>query len=441
MKKSIYNTYIHFDNGDTLLYNAYEDTFAVIPSSSLQGCDVEALQPDEIMNRFPTLYNDMKKAGMLVNDDKDEAACLRKRIELIDNDPTLFQLHVNPTVDCNFRCWYCYEDHKAGTYMTEDIMERIFKFTDKVLQRKELRHFQLGFFGGEPLLRFDRIAKPIIKSIAEKCNKQDVILSLHFTSNGYLINDNIVNFLSRFLCGFQITFDGHRPHHDKTRTPTNESGSYDKILYNIQKLLIAGINVNARINYTGSNLPDAHKIIDDISGITNQRKGHLHVDLQKVWQDTTNWKDVSPYLNAIISKANSYGVPCHSSDLLNHVRDSCYGNKKNHILINYNGDAYCCTARDFNNTNRVGYLDTCGDIIWDKPNYMELRMKTRMNRPSCLKCRIAPICSGGCRQNGMERLKDGDYCMYGNNEDRKDYFVMVRFERTIMDVINNKEGQ
>lgn len=96
MKKSIYNTYIHFDNGDTLLYNAYEDIFAVIPSSSLQGCDVEALQPDEIMNRFPALYSDMKKAGMLVNDDKDEAACLRKRIELIDNDPTQFHLHVNP---------------------------------------------------------------------------------------------------------------------------------------------------------------------------------------------------------------------------------------------------------------------------------------------------------------------------------------------------------
>lgn len=200
------------------------------------------------------------------------------------------------------------------------------------------------------------------------------------------------------------------------------------------------MQVIVRVNYTAENLSVAHKIIEDLSQFNNSEKSFLRVDLQKVWQEKIEWKKAARYVQSITSKAKESGIFCRATNLLNYVKDSCYGNKRNHILINYNGDAYCCTARDFTKENRVGSLDSDGAIAWDDPSYLEKRMQTRLNRPSCLRCRIAPICGGGCRQNCIERLPEGDYCMYDNDDERKDHFVMVRFERMVMDIMKQKQG-
>lgn len=439
MRKSQYNTYIELENDDLLLYNSFADKFVVVPAEVLGGRNLESMSVPEIERTLPGLYSDLVEAGILVDDEMDEVSALQRRIEETDNNPALFHLHVNPTVDCNFRCWYCYEEHKAGTYMDLGVMERIFRLVDRVLARGEIRQFRLGFFGGEPLLHFERIARPVIEGIAAKCEARNVAFGVHFTSNGFLLDDSIIEFLGRRPCGFQITFDGHRRHHDKTRTPADGSGSYDRILTNIRKLLSKGIYVNVRVNYTGENLPEVPEIISDLSLISETEKQFLKIDLQKVWQDNTPWQTAAPQLQSIVELADNHGIACRSTNLLDYVKDSCYGNSRNHVLVNYNGDVYCCTARDFTKANRAGYLNEDGDVVWDDPEYMRRRMSARFNRPSCRKCRIAPLCSGGCRQNGLERLAEGDYCMYGSSDERKDHFVMVRFERLIMNAAQQKQ--
>ncbi|HOH74428.1 MAG TPA: hypothetical protein PKW38_01450, partial [Paludibacteraceae bacterium] len=47
------------------------------------------------------------------------------------------------------------------------------------------------------------------------------------------------------------------------------------------------------------------------------------------------------------------------------VRESCYGDKKNQATINFNGDVYKCTARDFKPENREGVLMDDGTIEWN----------------------------------------------------------------------------
>lgn len=43
----------------------------------------------------------------------------------------------------------------------------------------------------------------------------------------------------------------------------------------------------------------------------------------------------------------------------------CYGDLRNSAIINYNGDVYKCTAVNFIDTPRDGYLNSEGDIIWE----------------------------------------------------------------------------
>lgn len=121
--------------------------------------------------------------------------------------------------------------------------------------KKQLKFFSLSFFGGEPLLYYKEIAKPLIDYISTVSKSKNVRFNVHFTSNGFLLNDAMIEYLKQYDCSFQITFDGHRPLHDKTRFATLGHGSYDKILSNVAKLTNARIHAVSRINFTTSNKP------------------------------------------------------------------------------------------------------------------------------------------------------------------------------------------
>ncbi len=47
-------------------------------------------------------------------------------------------------------------------------------------------------------------------------------------------------------------------------------------------------------------------------------------------------------------------------------RNSCYADKINQMTVNYDGGVYKCTARDFNEKNRLGQLCDDGTVLWDK---------------------------------------------------------------------------
>ena len=57
------------------------------------------------------LIDDMKISGCIVVDNLDELERLEFFRNLSKYDMTNFGLTVAPTLDCNFRCKYCFETH------------------------------------------------------------------------------------------------------------------------------------------------------------------------------------------------------------------------------------------------------------------------------------------------------------------------------------------
>jgi len=72
-------------------------------------------------------------------------------------------------------------------------------------------------------------------------------------------------------------------------------------------------------------------------------------------------------------------------------------------VINYNGDVFKCTARDFaDRINRVGYLSNDGIIYWDS-NLHKLRFnKSSIENEFCSECKFVPLCFGSCSQKRIE---------------------------------------
>lgn len=102
---------------------------------------------------------------------EDEISLLRYRNHqhiYADRDYSLF---LNPTLECNFSCWYCYETHEKG-YMSEKMIEKIKKHIIYMIEKIHINSLTLSWFGGEPLLYFNEVVYPISLFAKEICEKK-----------------------------------------------------------------------------------------------------------------------------------------------------------------------------------------------------------------------------------------------------------------------------
>ncbi len=422
MNLSAYNSIISISDNTRLIYNALSGKFLLI-KSSLNTSRLKAY----LLNN-ECLRKAMRDAGMLIDDSVEEIDTLKTLIKSADNNEDEFILHINPTLDCNFKCWYCYENHISPSKMSEATIDATKRFIDRVVA-KRVKRFNLGFFGGEPLFHFHFIAKPLIEYAAHLCTERGIAFHVHFTSNGALLNNKIIEFLSQYSCGFQITLDGDKDDHDKTRFFKNGTGSYERILRNILRLVNSGISVIVRINYTSRNIDESAKVMNFFKGVKESEKRLISFDFQRVWQEKSNKEDETEKKAQLIrSIFRKEGFIVHTNYIPHNIKESCYGDKLNHILINYDGLAFGCTARDFTEANSIGKLNEDGTITYHEP-VASLRYSSKFSKPICHTCRIAPLCGGGCKQRALESINTPG-CPMGYTEDAKDNIILDLFEYT-----------
>jgi uncharacterized protein len=241
-----------------------------------------------------------------------------------------------------------------------------------------------------------------------------------------LLNDEIISHLKEKEESnhFQITLDGGREEHNKVRDSGKREGSYDKIIDSIKKLVQNKIEVLVRINYTAENIESTREIIEDLKNIPNEFKGYLKIGYFRVWQDDKNidFDETIKEINSIYQKNNF--MVSEDNFILDEMVNSCYADKKNELLVNFNGDIYKCTARDFSQENRYGTLNEEGNIDWIKQKVDEWE-NIKIQSKACQNCRILPLCGGGCHQINLE-TKGLDICQMGFDNAKKDDIILNR---------------
>ncbi|MBD5307039.1 MAG: radical SAM protein [Bacteroides sp.] len=424
MKLSIYNSYLPLDDASVLVFNAMEDSFL-----SVFGYCFDGNTPlDEIRkNVTEETWDNLVKGGVVVEKEKDEIEELRALIKKVDEDDSIFILHVNPTLDCNFKCWYCYETHKPGSRIDSATTASLLSLVESIIQEKpNLRAFDLSFFGGEPLLAFDEVLR-IIRGVKELLAGKEIRLYISFTTNAYLLDEDKIEKLMPYRPGFQITLDGGPEHHDKTRFEKGGKPSFKRIFQNITRCVENDMAVTLRVNFTTKNIDSVSEIVERLKEISENKRTYLSVDFQRVWQDggrivDETYEKAKEYRSAL--RALGYHTP--NNRIIHGVMNSCYGDKKNYLLVNYNGDVYCCTAREFSSANRMGRL-TGADVEWEAEK-RDAFLECKFSQPVCWNCRIAPLCGGGCRRQAMEHIPLGEDCMYNRSDSDIDELILERFE-------------
>jgi uncharacterized protein len=174
-----------------------------------------------------------------------------------------------------------------------------------------------------------------------------------------------------------------------------------------------------RINYTQKNLEGIDSLLDSFDDISISDKKKITISMNKVWQEEN--ENLGEQVSSFTEKAANCGFDVFDALFGNTVRHSCYADKDNEAVINYNGNVYKCNARDFKNENREGILDEYGNIIWNE-QYTKRQSVRQTNKP-CKECFIYPVCGGGCSQKAMENCKI-NYCINDFDEEKKKEIIV-----------------
>lgn len=169
--------------------------------------------------------------------------------------------------------------------------------------------------------------------------------------------------------------------------------------------------------------------------VAEDKRKYLRFDFQRVWQERSNDNDSTEDKMISIREEFRKDFTVLTNYLRKDVRDSCYGDKVNQVLINYDGKLFGCTARDFVEENSIGELGEDGELIYNEEK-LQRRSNSKFKKEVCKRCRIAPICGGGCKQKAFE-MENIDSCSFNYSSEDKDRIVLDIFEYYISNSSNH----
>lgn len=154
-------------------------------------------------------------------------------------------LSLEVTEECNLRCKYCCysEEYKSQRYhgknnMTWDIAKKAIDWYFKSYKKAKTFNPNLtpviGFYGGEPLLNIKLIKQCVL--YAKTLFTRDDKLYITLTTNGVLLNEDIIQFFHEEDVNMIVSLDGDKVSHDRNRVLKNGQGTFDIVMNNIRKI-------------------------------------------------------------------------------------------------------------------------------------------------------------------------------------------------------------
>lgn len=397
MKPSKYNIYYN-DNVRYFIYNQLTGFMSEFDAELYN-----AIRSGHCLSDLSDINKDYLKNGNFIceNDLNESMVFLMKNRKYRYNN-NIARITIMPTLDCNFRCWYCYEEH-FHSRMDEATVNATIKFCKTIIDSNNLKVFSLDWFGGEPLVYFNEVVYPISKEIMNYCEEKRVVFTNGITTNGYLIDKKIIDkFKEIKLSNFQITLDGSEEFHNKTRFSQTDRNTYTTIVKNIELLVdnINSIAMTVRINYTPANMQTIDEIADSFR---HNIRNKIKIMPQIVWQYKDKINAVDTNIHDKLTIFSRKGYKAEKVYLSPTLGVSCYTENMLQFVINYDKRVYKCTARDFKNKHySIGAITQEGVFI-PNSNYYNYFTASAFENKQCLECEFLPSCCGMCIQKKLEK--------------------------------------
>ncbi len=361
-------------------------------------------------------------------------------------------LHVAHT--CNLNCAYCFASqgkyHGERALMSFEVGKRALDFL--VENSGTRRNLEVDFFGGEPLMNFDVVKQLVAyaRSIEKEKGKN---FRFTLTTNGLLIDDDVIDFANRECANVVLSLDGRREIHDRYRVDYAGNGSFDKIVPKFQKLVKArgGKNYYMRGTFTHRN-PDFLKDIQTMLDL-----GFTELSMEPVvtapGDESELTKEDLPIvleqyekLAELMLERDRAGKPFtfyhYMIDLTGgpciYKRISGCGSGTEYMAVTPTGELYPCHQFVGEEAFRLGDI---WNGVTNRKCQGEFAACNVYARPDCADCWAKLYCSGGCAANAYHSTGSvtGVY-KYGCELFRKrmECAIMVEIARTLAKTNNEK---
>lgn len=382
-----------------LLYNSLSNSFVELDKESYDklsqmnsGDSVESLPHDLI-----ELLIQIK--GAVANDtyeiEKIKYVVLSNRYRR-----DVITLTINPTLSCNFCCPYCFEHTHSGATMTDEVEDNIVDF---VKSHDSIKNLSVTWFGGEPLLAFNRI-----ESLSNKLIALGHKYSAGMITNGYLFTEDIAKkLLSLCIRNIQITLDGLEKAHDSRRHLKNGAPTFNRILESLSILEKHAplVKVTIRMNIDNNNAEDFIPLFEYFKrNFSNQV-----TVLPAFTGDSTN-KGTSCIFDK--HQQQSFLFSLFHEKGLNFlgfyptaIRRECAVRGLGSYIIGPEGELYSCW-NDVGNPEKIyGYIN--GKITNERELIKFKVCADALENHECTQCILFPVCNGGCPYERIKRMEQG----------------------------------
>lgn len=303
-----------------------------------------------------------------------------------------------PTLDCNLRCPYCYEElDKPHISMNSNVVKHIKHYIDTQVRKQKTRLLALIWYGGEPLLAFDTI-----RDISEYIKQSGISFFGDITTNGTLLTEEkLSEFDNLNIKQVQITFDGSKEHHDSKRFFASNKGTFDLLMDRCKMLNTyvethKDFTVHIRINVDINNKDNSAVLFRELKNkfpLLN-----IYMAPLKQYHSCSNSVDCfsgdAEVLDYMISLYKDYGLDVVDHKSVLRGMRPCMAELESSMIIGPSGELYLCL-------NDVGDAkEIVGNIITGERNFSQLA-KYRNGRlttynEGCAKCDLLWMCGGGC---------------------------------------------
>lgn len=233
MKVSKYTFLFDNDNVEFYIYSTLSNSLVEIDEDSYHLLlDARKNKSDINKSDFDDeVYDILLQKRFIADNDMD--GFLYYKSVVMNQRISQSQMHLTmaPTMDCCFRCHYCFEEYKEKNYMSEEVMDSIIKYLNSLPTQPELK---LTWFGGEPLMAPSQIEQFYEKLVTQYQKPA----SCNIITTGYHINEHVIEIMKKTgVSQLQITLDGLRETHNKIKFLPDCSDVFGKVLDNIELVL------------------------------------------------------------------------------------------------------------------------------------------------------------------------------------------------------------
>ena len=174
------------------------------------------------------------EAGKLYSEDKYESLAMVYK----NNSKVVKALCLHVAHTCNLNCSYCFASqgkyHGDRALMSFEVGKAAFDFLIK--NSGERRNLEVDFFGGEPMMNFE-VVKQLVAYAREVEGQYNKNFRFTFTTNGVLLDEEVMDFLNKEMSNVVLSLDGRREVNDHFRRDYAGRGSYDTIVPKFQRLV------------------------------------------------------------------------------------------------------------------------------------------------------------------------------------------------------------